>query len=122
MRFEDGAAVARERAHGRCEVCGIRPDVQTHHRQARGMGGVSRAGTAVNRPSCLVRVCQPCHDRAESYRERARRVGLLVHRPTDPAQVPVRLRTVNGAGWFLLTDDGCYVWQDLPHDHSVLAA
>lgn len=121
--FEAGAAVARARAHGRCEVCGVDRDNQTHHRQPRGMGGVHGAGTAVNRPACLLRVCTTCHARIESYREWARRRGLLVPRPTDPATVPVRLRTVQGVGWWLLVEDGhCYQWVDRPEDWSALAA
>lgn len=119
--FEAGAAIARTRATGRCEACGLQADNQTHHRQPRGMGGVSGEGLAVNRPCCLIRVCTTCHARIESSREWARRRGLLVPRPTDPALVPVRLRTVNGAGWFQLTVDGCYRWRDLPDDWSALA-
>ena len=128
--FEAGAAVARARAQERCEVCGTERDSQTHHRQPRGAGGVSRAGLAVNHPAALLRVCSGCHDRIERHREWARRLGLLVPgvgRGTaghvDPADVPVRLRTVNGAGWFLLVEDGeVYAWVDLPDDHSVLGA
>lgn len=122
--FEAGAAIARDRAWQRCELrlagCDGR-DNQTHHRQPRGMGGVSGDGMAVNRPSCLLRTCLSCHNFAESRREWARRRGLLVPRPTDPARVPVRLSTVNGAGWYTLTDDGCYLWRDLPEDWSALA-
>jgi len=119
--FDAGAEVARARAYGRCEVCAMRPDTQSHHRQPRGMGGVSGVGLVVNSPANLVRICQVCHDRAESYRDRARRVGLLVPRPTDPATVPVRLRTVNGTGWYLLLESGDYHWQDLPEDWSACA-
>lgn len=110
MRFADGAAVVRDRCAGLCEVCGRRPGAQTHHRQPRGMGGVSGVGLAVNRPSALVRVCLPCHGWVESERTAAEVLGLLVPRPAVPAEVPVYLRPVYGAGWYTLDDDGCYGW------------
>ena len=106
--------IVRSRSHGLCEVC-RRTGIHTHHRQARGMGGVHRDGAQmVNRPSALVRLCLHCHQDVESSREWAATLGLLVSRPTDPATVPVYLDTVNGRGWFLLLDDGCFQWVDLP--------
>lgn len=114
MRFEEGAEVVRARAWGLCEVDGHTAGLQTHHRQPRGMGGVSRDGMAVNRPSALLRVCLLCHNTIEHEREWAYAMGYLVQRPTVPGTVPVWLHTVNGRGWWLLTDDGCYQWQDLP--------
>lgn len=87
------------------------------------MGGVSGAGAAVNRPACLLRLCLPCHNKIESQRAWARQLGLLVPRPTDPATVPVRLRTTNGAGWFLLIEEGrVYAWVDRPDGWSALDA
>jgi hypothetical protein len=126
--FEAGAEVARARAWEKCEVCGVDRDTQTHHRQPRGRGGVSGDGLAVNHPACLLRVCLTCHDRIERHREWARREGLLVPgvgRGTaghvDPADVPVRLRTINGRGWFHLIEDGAvYQWLDLPDDFSAI--
>lgn len=115
MRFEAGAEIVRQRSAGLCEAkrpgCSGRGQ-ETHHRQPRGMGGVHGVGAAVNRPSCLVRVCRACHHWAEMNRTEAEDLGLLVRRPTDPATVPVWLHTANGSGLFLLTDDGNYVWQD----------
>ena len=109
MRFEAGAELARQRAQGGCEVCGRARGQQTHHRQPRQMGGVHRAGTRVNRVSCLLRACLGCHDWIEDEgRAHAYDLGLLVRRPTDPATVPVWLVTVYGEGWHLLDDDGCY--------------
>jgi hypothetical protein len=110
MRFADGAAAVRDRCAGLCEVCGRRPGVQTHHRQPRGMGGVAGVGLAVNRPSALVRVCLSCHAWAESERDAARVLGLLVPRPDVPAEAPVYLSPVYGPGWYLLNDEGCYEW------------
>jgi hypothetical protein len=115
VRFEAGAELARQRANGSCEVCGRARGVMTHHRQPRGMGGVSRAGTQVNRVSCLLRVCIRCNDWIEvQHRADARELGLLVPRPLDPAAVKVWLVTAYGEGWFLLSEDGCYERQDGP--------
>jgi hypothetical protein len=113
MRFEQGAAIARERAQGSCEACGRARGVQTHHRQARGMGGVSGIGLAVNRPSCLIRVCLDCHSWIERQeRSVARDLGLLVPRPLVPAEVRVWLCTTQGEAWWLLDDAGSYTWVD----------
>jgi hypothetical protein len=74
------------------------------------MGGVSGVGMAVNRPSALVRVCLACHGAIESQRSAAELLGLLVPRPGVPAETPVRLSPVYGAGWWLLSDEGDYGW------------
>jgi hypothetical protein len=120
--FLAGAVIARERAQGRCEVCAAARDDQTHHRQPRGMGGVSRAGRSVNSPAALLRLCTACHHRIEHQRTWAKGQGLLVPRPTDPASVPARLRTANGDGWYLLDAAGGYTWCDLPDGWSAWAA
>lgn len=78
------------------------------------MGGVSRAGTFVNWPSNLIRLCDLMHRTIESDREWAYGLGYLVRRGEDPATVPVYLRSVQGTGWYLLRADGDLVWQDLP--------
>lgn len=115
--FEAGAAIVRERSAGLCEAgrpgC-RRVGSQTHHRLPRGMGGVSRSGMFVNTPANLVRICLPCHNWAESHREDAVELGLLVRRGDDPASVPVWLRSVHGLGWYLLTTEGDLQWQDIP--------
>lgn len=112
MRFEQGAEIVRGRSWGMCEMCGTARGSQTHHRQPRGMGGVSGVGMAVNTPAGLVRVCSPCHDRTESQRESARELGHLVPRPYAPAEVPIWLHHVNGRGWWLLGEDGNMTWLD----------
>lgn len=107
-----------------CEICGGANGqaVNTHHRQPRGMGGTAGAAAdAVNSPAALIRVCAFDHNRVESYREWSRRHGYLVPRPTDPATVPARLRTVNGAAWWLLTHEGMYSWVDRPETWSACA-
>lgn len=110
MRFEDGAVIVRGRSHGLCELCGRRPGLQTHHRQPRGMGGVSGVGLAVNLPSALLRLCLECHAAIESERDAARDLGLLVPRPDVPGEAPVWLRPIYGPGWYLLDDEGSYGW------------
>jgi hypothetical protein len=86
------------------------------------MGGVSGEGLAVNDPSALLRVCDHCHDQLERpQRALAYDLGLLVRRPTVPAEVPAWLHTINGAGWFLLNNEGDYVWVDRPAPTEVLA-
>lgn len=109
--FAAGAAVVRDRSGGACELCGG-VGTQTHHRQPRGMGGVSGVGLAVNSPANLLRICGPCHRDAESRRALAYEEGWLVRRPTDPATVPARLRTAQGVGYWLLTAEGMYVWAE----------
>lgn len=111
MRFEDGAAIVRERSAGLCECC-RKVGIQTHHRTPRGMGGVSGLGRAVNKPSNLLRLCLACHQDAESQREQAFELGRLVYRGDDPSQVPVWLQHVNGTGWWLLDDVGNMAWSD----------
>lgn len=113
----------RKRAWGACEVCGKRRDVMTHHRQPRQMGGVSGVGMAVNRPSALLRVCQLCNDQLEvQERALAYELGLIVRRPTVPAEVPVWLNTINGPGWWLLNDEGDYLTVSQPPPAQVLAS
>jgi hypothetical protein len=118
VRFEDGAAVVRERSGNVCECCGRRGS-QTHHRQPRGMGGVHGVGKAVNSPAALVRLCGDCHAWVESHRTAAEALGLLVRRPAEPGAAPVWLRTAYGTGWWRLTPDGCYAWA---HDAPELPA
>lgn len=118
MRFADGAEVVRGRSHRLCEArvagdCSGRGE-QTHHRQPRGMGGVSGVGLAVNRPAALVRVCLPCHAWIESERTAAEDLGLLVRRPADPGDAAVHLHPIYGPGWYRLTDGGDYEFAEAP--------
>lgn len=80
------------------------------------MGGRSGAGLVVNRPSNLLRACGPCHSWIEHHPAEADALGLL--HPADPAD-PVWLRTVYGAGWWRLDDDGMYLFADPPGAPSV---
>lgn len=114
MNFEEGAQIVRERSWGLCEVHGSHVGIQTHHRLPRGMGGVSRQGLFVNRPSNLLRVCLDGHREIEHERDWAFTMGYLVRRGDDPAEVPVFLRSVQGTGWYNLLPDGNLSWVDLP--------
>lgn len=70
-----------------------RDRVSIHHRQPRGMGGTSRA--TVHALTNLLLLdgsgVTGCHGYIESERTEAYRRGLLVRRPTPPADVPVTL-------------------------------
>lgn len=81
-----------------CEVCGDALGVNTHHRQARGMGGSREEH--INTASNLLWVCgwgnsmPGCHADIENGRKYAKAVGWLVPRPTLPIEVPVLRRGV----------------------------
>jgi len=69
-----------------CVMCGNGPyGLQVHHRKPRRMGG--RTGPAINSPANLVAICAGDHAWAESNREAALDLGLLVREGDDPAQV-----------------------------------
>ncbi len=106
--FTANRLLVLDRDGGRCFVCGaVASDV--HHRVPRGAGGSSR-NPDIHSPAGLISLCRACHDRVESHREWAFGEGLLVHRGTDPAGVPVRWL---GVAWRLLTADGGII--PLPH-------
>lgn len=81
-----------------CEVCGLVPGSNIHHRQPRGMGGCPEP--YINAPSNLMWVCghgnafPGCHAVIENGREYAKGVGWLVPRPALPIAVPVLWRGV----------------------------
>ena len=94
--------LADARAGHRCEVCGVGPIEQHHHRMPRRMGG-SRAPQVSSVANCCP-ACAPCHRRIESDREWAVSNGYLVvgsWLPTNTAMV------VDGCRVFL-TLDGRY--------------
>lgn len=86
----DGAAL--------CEVCGTAPGTNIHHRQPRGAGGCRLK--YINDPPNLLLVCghgnsfPGCHADIENDRPRARDMGWLVRRPTQPVTVSVVRRGV----------------------------
>lgn len=85
-----------------CVVCGKGPyGLQVHHRKPRRMGG--RTGSAINSPANLVAICPDDHAWAESNREAALDLGLLVREGDDPAAVWMHHRQL---GVVLLGADG----------------
>jgi hypothetical protein len=88
------------------------------------MGGVHRSAAVVaNHPTNELALCATCH----SFTEDAERwqdcvsTGLRIpHFVTDPADVPALIHTVNGYGWWRLTQDGGYLWADLPNDYRII--
>jgi hypothetical protein len=106
------AAALRERAGGLCEYCRSAPDVHSHHRRPRGMGGDRSPVT--NSAANGLRLCLGCHEWAESHRAEAFDLGLLVARGNDPSLVPVWLTTPYGRDWWLLSPDGVYLQSDPP--------
>lgn len=108
---EKGRRAVRERGQGLCEIGlpGCRRTADgVHHRLPRGAGGSWS-------PANLLAACGSgttgCHGRTEHAREAAYDDGRLVHRGTDPATVPVRIRhPVYGPAWWTLDHDGLMRW------------
>lgn len=100
--------VVRERAGGRCEVCGkYAPGADIHHRLSKGMGGTSNK--AIHDASNLLAVCgwgntSGCHGDIHGNGSFAKAMGHTVSRHTrySPLQIPVRM--FDGMWW--LNDDG----------------
>jgi len=76
-----------DRDNGWCRRCG-RTGEQIHHRKPRGMGGTRDSD--INSPANLVLLCSGCHSWIELNREWAYKLGWLVHRTADPADIPVQ--------------------------------
>lgn len=118
MRFEVAKAIASARAWKTCEGCGAATDLDPHHRMTRGSGGVHGAAHGVsNDPRNLLMLCRVCHDRTLSDAVACIEVGWVIERRAgvDPREVPAKIHTVNGRGWWYLTEDGGYVWADEPN-------
>ena len=87
----------------------VRAD-EVHHRQPRGMGGVSRAAAErANNPSNLLALCLGCHRFTEEEPAEARARGWLVPHPLTPAIIPARLVPIYGAGWYFLLGNLSYM-------------
>ena len=84
-------ALIRERARGRCEMCGLRIPIgpQYHHRKPRRAGGT--AAKDVSLPSNGVLLHPLCHEKIESNRAWALQRGWLLHAYDDPEVIPVRM-------------------------------
>lgn len=95
--------IVRERAAGKCELCGTMCVVaHFHHRRPRGMGG-SRSNATGSASNCLM-LHPRCHADVESSRERAIGNGWIVPSGIDPLEVPVKL----WHGRFFLEADGSF--------------
>jgi hypothetical protein len=115
MSFEIAKALASARSFGMCEGCGLPGHLDPHHRQTRGSGGVHGAAEKVsNDVRNILMLCRPCHDRTLSDAPACIELGWVVERRSgvDPHGVPARIHTVNGRGWWYLTEDGGYLWAD----------
>lgn len=113
--FEVAKAVAQARAMGRCEGCGSYAPLDPHHRMTRGSGGVHGAAEPVsNDVRNLLMLCRVCHDRTLSDAQACIVLGWVIERRSgiDPYDMPAKIHTVNGTGWWFLTADGGYRWAD----------
>lgn len=122
MKLEIAQGLVRARSWGKCEGCGLfglRLDV--HHRQARGMGGVhGEDAELANDVRNLLAMCRRCHDETEHAEtwELTQRIGWRIPGyVADAHAVPALLHTVNGYGWWTLTQDAGYRWVDWASDH-----
>lgn len=121
MSFETAKAIARARVYGLCEGCGWHgadSALDAHHRMTRGSGGVHGAASAVsNDVRNLLMLCRVCHDRTLADAPACIEIGWVIERRSgvDPREVPALIYTVNGYGWWYLTEDGGYVW-DILHN------
>lgn len=101
------------RSHGRCELCGSTSALSWAHRRSRGQGGRWLAENGLRLDN------DRCHPWTEQHPDLADAGGWrIVGRDVDPLLVPVWLATVNGPGWWLLTEDGGYAWVD-PADYGL---
>jgi hypothetical protein len=115
VSFEIAKALAQARSYGSCEGCRAFRDLDPHHRMTRGIGGVHRIASDVsNDPRNLLMLCRTCHDLTLSDAAGCMAVGWVVERRAgvDPREVPAKIHTVNGYGWWYLTEAGGYEWAD----------
>lgn len=115
MSFEIAKALAQARSTHMCEGCRAFTDLDPHHRMTRGSGGVHGVAADVsNDVRNLLMLCRPCHDRTLDEAAACIAVGWVIERRAgvDPRDVPAKIHTVNGYGWWYLTADGGYRWAD----------
>lgn len=113
--FEVAKALAQARSYGLCEGCRLPGGLDAHHRMTRGSGGVhGLAADVSNDVRNLLMLCRPCHDLTLSDAEACMSVGWVIERRQrlDPREIPALIYTVNGHGWWYLTEDGGYRWAD----------
>lgn len=116
MKFEIAKALAQARSYGLCEGCRAFTALDPHHRMTRGSGGVHRAASDVsNDPRNLLMLCRVCHDRTLADAQACILIGWVIERRAgvDPREVPAKIHTVQGHGWWFLTEQGGYRWADV---------
>ena len=91
-----------QRAGGRCEVCGVRPASNWHHRRPRSAGG---GWSAENGMALCGSGSTGCHGEITENPRRAREQGWSVPSWADPATTPV---WIYGREFVLLTAGGDY--------------
>lgn len=115
MSFEVAKAIASARAFSICEGCRAFTTLDAHHRVTRGSGGVHGVAAGVsNSPQNLLMLCRGCHDRTLNAAAECIEIGWVIERRSgvDPREVPAKIHTVNGHGWWFLTEEGGYIWAD----------
>jgi hypothetical protein len=128
VELDTARPLVRRRATGSCEGCGLVTDqLDVHHRQARGAGGVhGDAAQVANDVRNLLALCRPCHDRTEDAEEwhtcLAMGWRVLHSHQHDVRHVPALLHTPQGPGWWMLTDWAGYVGVDWPRDRLLVPA
>jgi hypothetical protein len=113
--FEVAKALASARSYGLCEGCRLPGSLDAHHRMTRGSGGVHGAASDIaNDVRNLLMLCRVCHDLTLANAAACIEMGWVVERRSgvDPREVPALIFTVNGHGWWYLTEDGGYRWAD----------
>jgi hypothetical protein len=98
----------KERANGRCEICGMAaPHAQYHHRRPRGMGGSRKMDT--NQCANGMYLHPHCHGIVEMNRKTSLMNGWLVPQHKEPIDQPVK----RFDGWWHLTHDGKLIPADI---------
>ena len=99
----------RARSGGMCELCGVTPATNAHHRRPRGMGGTTQE---IHGVQWLLHLCgngntTGCHGGVERARDYSYESGWLIRsgEPRPAEEVPVRL----ALGWAYLTTTGGYL-------------
>jgi hypothetical protein len=128
VKLEVARRLVVARSYGKCEGCGrFGFQLDVHHRQARGMGGVSgQDAEDANDVRNLLALCRSCHDETENAAtwRRCELLGWRLPAWVDNVhEVPARIHTVNGYAWWRLTNDAGYQWIDweLSHENCLAA-
>lgn len=107
MSESRGRELTRNRAGGRCEVCGHAGALEHAHRKSRAQGGGWE-------PSNTLRLCRVCHAHSHHRPDWSMEHGLMVPRGGDPATVPVHVLVWGQMpSRVLLDDEGQYEILDI---------